>query len=109
MGRVLGQGGMGVVYLGKQISLNRKVAIKVLHPQFTQMVHVKRLLREGRALATLRHSNILSVIDFIQNEGRIYLIMEYIEGVTLSKVITKLKTASFTLILPPTIALTLKV
>ncbi len=93
MGRVLGQGGMGVVYLGKQISLNRKVAIKVLHPQFTQMVHVKRLLREGRALATLRHSNILSVIDFIQNEGRIYLIMEYIEGVTLSKVITKLKTA----------------
>lgn len=93
MGRVLGQGGMGVVYLGKQISLNRKVAIKVLHPQFTQMVHVKRLLREGRALATLRHNNILSVIDFIQSEGRIYLIMEYIEGVTLSKVITKLKTA----------------
>jgi len=93
LGRVLGQGGMGVVYLGKQLSLNRKVAIKVLHPQFTQMVHVKRLLREGRALATLRHNNILSVIDFVQDQGRIYLVMEYIQGVTLSKVIQKLKTA----------------
>lgn len=92
LGRVLGQGGMGVVYLGKQLSLNRKVAIKVLHPQFTQVVHVKRLLREGRALAALRHNNILSVIDFIQDKGKIYLIMEYIQGVPLSRVIQKLKT-----------------
>jgi serine/threonine protein kinase len=91
MGRVLGQGGMGVVYLGKQISLSRKVAIKVLHPHFTQVVHVKRLLREGRALASLRHNNILSVIDFVQDKGRIYLIMEYIQGVPLSRVIQKLK------------------
>jgi len=85
----LGQGAIGTVYKARQVSLERFVALKVLHPNLTtQEIAVKRFLREARTGARLRHPNIVSLYD----QGRIgncyYIAMEYVEGVTLSDIVT---------------------
>ncbi len=80
----LGRGGMGVVYKARQPRLNRLVALKVLapgrqeDPQFAE-----RFLREAQALARLNHPNIVTVFDFGESDGLFYLMMEYVDGVTL--------------------------
>ncbi len=80
----LGRGGMGVVYKARQTKLNRVVALKVLaaeksdEPRFAE-----RFAREAQALARLNHPNIVAVHDFGESQGHFYLIMEYVDGVTL--------------------------
>lgn len=77
----LGRGGMGAVYLGRQLSLDREVAVKVLaseladDPQF-----LERLEREARVMARLRHPNIVAVHDFQRTEGGAAIVMEFVEG-----------------------------
>lgn len=84
----IGQGGMALVYKGRQTSLNRSVAIKVLSPKFSQdPSFVERFNRESLIIARLRHPNIIHVIDRGISEGRPYFVMEFIEGTDLSKVI----------------------
>ncbi len=90
--RVLGQGGMGTVYLATQQSLGRKVALKVLSERISENpAFVRRFDREAAALATLSHPNIVSIIDRGVQDGRYYLVMEYVDGVNLREVLSSRK------------------
>jgi serine/threonine protein kinase len=76
----LGEGGMSVVYLGIQESLNREVAIKILDPKLLKNgVFAKRFRREAKAAAHLSHSNIIQIIDVGKSHTHHYIIMEYLE------------------------------
>ena len=79
---VLGDGGMGTVYRGWQVSVEREVAIKVIHPKLATIRSVaKRFLREARLSSRLQHPTIVSVFDFGQAEdGVLYIVMELLRG-----------------------------
>ncbi len=80
----LGQGGMASVYKAYHAALDRYVAIKVLHPAFTEDPNfLARFQREARVIARLEHPNIVPVYDFAEHDGRPYLVMKFIEGETL--------------------------
>jgi predicted Ser/Thr protein kinase len=86
--RELGSGGMGSVYLARQKTLDRLVAIKLLSPRLSSdPKDVKRFLKESRAAAKLRHENIVRAIDAGEVSGRPYLVMEYMDGRTLADVL----------------------
>ena len=79
--RKLGQGGMAVVYLAIQESLQRPVALKVLNPAFSDTpAFSERFLNEGQILASLRHSNIITIHDIGVVGDLHYISMEYVEG-----------------------------
>ena len=86
--RELGRGAMGVVYLGKDPKINRKVAIKTLdYTQFSEaeLKSVKsRFFREAEAAGRLSHNNIVTVYDVGEEEGFAFIAMDYVEGVPLS-------------------------
>lgn len=87
----LGQGGMSVVYKGLDTSLDREVAVKVLHPHLSGKEESrKRLAREAKAVARLHHPNILEVFDFSGIESaEAYIVTEYIRGQTLRQFVTE--------------------
>ena len=77
----IGQGGMGVVYKARHISLQREVALKmILGGHHAPSRNVARFLREGKAVARLRHANVVQVYEYDTWEGLPYLTMELIEG-----------------------------
>ncbi|GAB4207416.1 MAG: hypothetical protein OHK0013_25020 [Sandaracinaceae bacterium] len=79
--KLLGAGGMGEVYGATQLNLGRKVAIKVLHPQFAaQEGALKRFEREARVAAALDHPNAVEIYDFGRSQGYVYLAMELLSG-----------------------------
>ncbi|MHC4681742.1 MAG: serine/threonine protein kinase [Planctomycetota bacterium] len=81
----LGAGAMAVVYKGKQLSLNRMVAIKVLPKRFTENPeYVERFYKEGQAAGKLNHPNIVQAIDVGEAGGYHYFVMEYVEGKTIA-------------------------
>jgi serine/threonine protein kinase len=83
---VLGQGGMGVVYLARHILLGDRVAIKVLPPDLCSLEYKQRFLREGQAARRIHHPNIVTVHDLrTTSDGIIYMVMEYVEGHTLGQ------------------------
>ncbi len=79
---VLGRGGMGVVYLGRQVNVDRPVAIKVLSRDAAQREDiVRRFEREARIISRLRHPNTLKLIDFGHTpEGVLYIVNPLLEG-----------------------------
>jgi TolB-like protein/predicted Ser/Thr protein kinase len=80
----LGEGGMGRVYLAEDPSLGRKLAVKVLPPEFSRDPERReRLLHEARAASALNHPNILTIHDLGESDGALYVAMELIEGCTL--------------------------
>ena len=80
----LGRGGMATVYKAYHASLDRYVALKVLHPAFLEDPNfLARFQREARVVAKLEHSNIVPIYDFAEHEHQPYLVMKYIEGETL--------------------------
>jgi serine/threonine-protein kinase len=80
----IGAGAMAIVYKGRQLSLNRLVAIKVLPKRFTEnREYVERFYKEGQAAAKLNHSNIVQAFDVGEAGGYHYFVMEYVEGKTL--------------------------
>ncbi|MFL5358184.1 protein kinase domain-containing protein [Archangium sp.] len=86
--QLLGSGGMGEVYLGEQVSLGRKVAIKVLHADL--MVHpsmIERFKREARLLSAVEHPAVVHVIDYGEASVGACLVMEYVEGENLYDVL----------------------
>jgi serine/threonine protein kinase len=85
---LLGHGGMGVVYKGRQTLLDRLVAIKVIRPDLhTDDTFQARFLREARALAKLRHPYIVTVFDVGKAEELYYLVMEYVEGASVRQLL----------------------
>lgn len=80
----LGQGGMATVFKAYHASLDRYVALKVLHPAFTEdQTFIARFQREARLVAKLDHPNIVPIYDYSNHEGRPYLVMKFVEGETL--------------------------
>jgi hypothetical protein len=86
--RELGRGGMGVVYEARQVSLNRRVALKVLPPSMRQDRRLlARFQREAEAAARLRHPNIVPVYSIGESAGAPFFAMELVEGRSLADVI----------------------
>ena len=82
----IGRGGMGVVYKGRQVSLNRWVAIKVLlHGPFTGDEDVQRFCAEAEVVARLRHPNIVAIYEMGVQDGHHFFSMEYIQGMSLAQ------------------------
>lgn len=87
---ILGRGGMGAVYKGRQKSLKRLVAIKILPPEASndEMKFVERFENEAQTMAAMNHPAIVSVYDFGETaEGLLYFIMEYVDGTDVHKMI----------------------
>ena len=85
---LLGHGGMGVVYKGRQPLLDRLVAIKVVRPDVQLDEDFQaRFLREARTLAKLRHPYIVTVYDIGKSDQLYYLVMEYVEGASLRQLL----------------------
>ncbi|MGL4422217.1 MAG: protein kinase domain-containing protein, partial [Gemmataceae bacterium] len=86
----LGSGGMGQVFLGEHVQLGCKAAIKVLHPKFAERPDaMKRFIREAKAACRLEHPNVVQVLDIATNVSPPYLVMEYVQGVTLQSRLAK--------------------
>lgn len=84
----LGRGGMGVVYRARQKSLGRLVALKLLAPERgSDPAFAERFAREAQALARLDHPHIVTIHDFGRAGGYFYLLMEYVDGVTLRQLV----------------------
>jgi serine/threonine protein kinase len=89
--RQLGSGGMGAVYLGRDTTLNRTVAVKVLRPELvTDHKFMATFLREAEITASLNHPNIVQVFAFGQHDAVYYLVVEYISGGSLDDKIMNL-------------------
>src|SRR3954449_3559624 len=88
---LVGTGGMSSVFRAHDRLLDRKVALKVLHEQYTADAdYVERFRHEARAVAALSHPNIVTVIDRGEHEGRQFIVFEYVEGENLKKQIERL-------------------
>ena len=81
--RELGRGGMAIVFLADDVRHGRKVALKVLRPDFTESIGVERFQREIRTAAQLNHPNILSVLDSGEVAGFLFYVTPFIEGASL--------------------------
>src|SRR5262245_63382719 len=79
---LLGRGAMGEVYLAEDIALERKVAVKVLPAENPE--GAKRLRREAQAAAALDHPHIGAIYEVGEEQGRSFIVMQYIEGETLA-------------------------
>jgi len=79
--RIIGRGGMSVVYLAEQVSLGRKVALKVMSPALADDPAFRdRFVRESRTAASLDHPNIIPIFEAGESDGVLYIAMRYVEG-----------------------------
>jgi len=79
---LIGEGGMGAVYLAVHPQIGSRVAVKVLHPELARdRAAVDRFFSEARSVNLIRHENIVNILDLAQlADGRSYIVMEYLEG-----------------------------
>ena len=85
---LLGRGGMGAVYKARQKQLDRVVALKILPPRSgDDSAFAERFTREAKALAKLLHPNIVTLFEFGQADGIYYLLMEFVDGVSLGQLL----------------------
>jgi serine/threonine protein kinase len=90
--RLLGEGGMGAVYRANDATLQREVAIKVMHDNFAhQKDFQERFLQEARTAARMNHPGIVQVFDFGQDQGHLYIVMKYIPGDNLEDLLRALR------------------
>ncbi|HEY4409167.1 MAG TPA: protein kinase, partial [Acidimicrobiia bacterium] len=86
--RHLARGGMAEVYLAHDQLLDRRVALKVLFPEFARdPAFVQRFRREAQSAANLNHPNIVAVFDWGEEDGTYFIVMEYVEGRSLREAI----------------------
>ena len=84
----IGRGGMGEVYLARDTSLDRKVALKLLPADFmTDAERVRRFTQEAKAASALDHPNVCTIHEVGQSSGFLFIAMQYVEGVTLKQLI----------------------
>jgi eukaryotic-like serine/threonine-protein kinase len=87
----LGSGGMSTVYLARDSTLDRAVAVKVMHREMSEQPdQLERFRQEARAVAKLSHPNVVAVIDAGEDGGHPYIVFEYVEGETLKQRIARL-------------------
>ena len=83
--KLIGHGGMGRVYLGRDEQLDRDVAIKLMHPSRAKdEVSRKRFLRESRATAAVNHPNVITILQVGEHDGLPYIVMQHVEGPNLA-------------------------
>jgi serine/threonine-protein kinase len=88
--RLLGEGGMGVVYAARHQDLGKLAAVKILHERYDASEQVRvRFMREGQAVSRIRHPNIVDVYDVGTEQGRVYLVMELLEGEDLRSLLAR--------------------
>jgi eukaryotic-like serine/threonine-protein kinase len=86
----LGSGGMSTVYLARDATLDRQVAVKVMHREMSEQPdQLERFRQEARAVAKLSHPNVVAVIDAGEDGGYPYIVFEYVEGETLKQRIAR--------------------
>src|SRR5438874_11546454 len=85
----IGRGGMATVYRGDDLKLERRVAIKLLHPQLATGLGVERFLREIKTAAALSHPHIVPLFDSGESGGLLFYVMPYIDGETLRRRLTR--------------------
>jgi len=87
----LGSGGMSTVYLARDDTLDRAVAVKVMHREMSEQAdQLERFRQEARAVAKLSHPNVVAVIDAGEDGGHPYIVFEYVEGETLKQRIARI-------------------
>ncbi len=92
----IGHGGMGVVYLARQRALDRRVVVKVLPPSLVDDEQARaRFEREAAGMSRLQHPHVVSIFDFGRHDHLGYIVMEYVEGITLRRLIHQGKAAEF--------------
>jgi serine/threonine-protein kinase PknK len=85
---VIGRGGMGVVYLARDERLHRDVAIKALDPALARdPARIAQFRREARVVAQLSHPNIVQIHQMLEQEGRTFLVLEHVPGVSLAQLL----------------------
>ena len=90
--KLLGDGGMGTVYMAYDENLERTVAIKLMHPHFARQEEFReRLKQEARTAAQLEHPSIVRIYDFGESEAGLYIAMEYISGGSLRAHLSRLQ------------------
>src|SRR5207248_2045361 len=88
--RVLGHGGMGTVYLARQLSLDRPVALKIMSKRWaSDPVFVARFTREAYAAAQMWHPNIVAIHDIGEVDGSRFFCMEYVRGQSLADLVKR--------------------
>jgi tRNA A-37 threonylcarbamoyl transferase component Bud32 len=88
--KLLGAGGMGEVYLARDVNTGREVAMKVVIPELLRDEGVRRrFVEEARVMAALSHPNIVGLYAFFEEARRYFLVMEYIHGVSLDKLLAE--------------------
>ena len=88
--RLIGRGGMGLVYLGRELLEDRELVLKMLAPHWAdEPSAVGRFEREGKRLSELRHPNIVELFDIGHEDDHPYIVMEFIRGIPLRKVLKK--------------------
>src|SRR5687767_1050977 len=88
--RELGRGGMGVVYEAIEQPLDRKVALKLLHPEWAAQEDISaRFADEARKIAKLSHPSIVRVHRFGKHKGKFYLALEYVDGLPLDNALAR--------------------
>ena len=86
--RKLGEGGMGVVYLARHLTLNKRVAVKLLRGDLPKDLRARdRFLKEARAAARLEHPNIVAIYDAGRQNNLDYIVMQYIDGESLASLL----------------------
>src|SRR6478609_5043533 len=86
----LGSGGMSTVYLARDTTLDRQVAVKVMHREMSEQEdQLERFRQEARAVAKISHPNVVSVIDAAEDSGHPYIVFEYVEGETLKQRVSR--------------------
>jgi len=88
--RALGQGGMGTVFLARDVTLDREVAVKVISPELAASPELRqRFIQEARTVAKLRHPNIVAVYTAGEGNGLLYFVMEFVPGESLRDRMTR--------------------
>src|SRR5438067_7258685 len=87
--REIGQGGMATVYVARDVRHDRRVAVKVLHPDLAAALGAERFLAEIKTTANLQHPHILPLHDSGEADGFLFYVMPYVEGESLRDRLTR--------------------